>query len=444
MINPNNDNNRLCEYYSYFDDLYGDNVVILSHADASKEFKKRYQLMLRPSNFDSKAKILLYLLIQSDRYSSLSCQDMTDILQFSKSTVWRARNTEYIKKNHIKKQRGRPPKLSLAIVDELLQVAKSERDKGTPLSLKWFQSKVKELSLGNIEVSLSCICRILKKRGWRKLEAQAHHPLQYSLKESVVIQTFLNSIQQYMEDHNLKRENMHIMDESGIYSNMIPKYTYCYPGEKTGYVKTTMLPQRDTIITTLSGNGDGFLYYVPHTKSQNIVNDQHQILHYPGRKGVGNKEIRQWAESFLNYCKDGDILLLDNLNAHKDSVFINILSKKNIQIFYFPVRAASILSVLDNCFFGSFKNILRQVIFKGPEDKEMKIKETFTNIINAKMATPHFDHCKYKFAADDKPVDNPRCITTTIEPPESYITKDQNNCKSILPKCFQTKVPVLK
>ena len=159
-----------------------------------------------------------------------------------------------------------------------------------------------------------------------------------------------------------------------------------------------------------------------HTKSQNIINDQHQILHHYGRKGVGNKEIRQWDESLLNYCKDGDILLLNNLSAHKNSIFINILLKKNIQIFYFPV--------LDNYFFGSYKNILLQV--------------TFTNILNAKIVTPHFDNCKYKFADDDKPVNNPRCITTTIEAPEPYITKDQNNCKSILPKCFQTKVPVLK
>ena len=424
--------------HSYYPDLFGD-VTILSHDEAEREFRSRFRNMMKPTAFNIKQRILLFLLIQSNRYQTLTAEEMAGILSFSVSTVWRARNTEFKENLHKTTKKGRPPKLTIAIVDELLRIATEERNNGTPLSLKWFKEKINEISLGQIDVSLSTICRVLKKRNWRKLKCQAHHPIQYSLKDSRKIDNFLLAIKQFMIEHRLERSNLHIMDESGIYSNLLPKTTYCAPSETVGYVKTTMIPQRDTVITTLSGNGDGHLFYVPHVQAKTIVSGD-SIYHYPGRKGVGNLEIRQWANSFLQYCKEGDILLLDNLNSHKDPEFIQMLREKNVHIFYFPVRAASILSVLDNCFFGSFKNLLRSVIFEGPAHKEEKIKSTFKEIVNSKKVTPHFKHCRYQFSENDLPSDSPRCITETIQAPESYYVPPNDRRKVEKPKNLATKL----
>ena len=131
--------------HSYYPDLFGD-VTILSHDEAEREFRSRFRNMMKPTAFNIKQRILLFLLIQSNRYQTLTAEEMAGILSFSVSTVWRARNTEFKENLHKTTKKGRPPKLTIAIVDELLRIATEERNNGTPLSLKWFKEKINEIS----------------------------------------------------------------------------------------------------------------------------------------------------------------------------------------------------------------------------------------------------------------------------------------------------------
>ena len=83
-----------------------------------------------------------------------------------------------------------------------------------------------------------------------------------------------------------------------------------------------------------------------------------RTLKEKGIKGMGNKQMIDWAKSFVNYAQPWNILIMDNLSSHLNDDVTKFLASYNITVLYLPVRCASILSPLDNSFFSILKRRL--------------------------------------------------------------------------------------
>ena len=62
---------------------------------------------------------------------------------------------------------------------------------------------------------------------------------------------------------------VHVMDESGVNTNMFPRYTYIKPGEKIPYVEAHPDSTKDTVVVTLSSNGNGDFFMFRFVLQQN-------------------------------------------------------------------------------------------------------------------------------------------------------------------------------
>ena len=71
-------------------------------------------------------------------------------------------------------------------------------------------------------------------------------------------------------------KTVHIMDESGIFTNMLPKKTYVHPEEKEAFVVSSEDTTKDTVVATLSSNGNGDLFYVPFRAATKELHDTYQ------------------------------------------------------------------------------------------------------------------------------------------------------------------------
>ena len=72
-----------------------------------------------------------------------------------------------------------------------------------------------------------------------------------------------------------------------------------------------------------------------------------------------------------------DILIMDNLATHHTFSIRQTLKDNGIIVKYFPVRAASHLSPLDNCFFAVLKQHLSEHFCEliGLTGKALKLKK---------------------------------------------------------------------
>lgn len=67
-----------------------------------------------------------------------------------------------------------------------------------------------------------------------------------------------------MEEKNMKPCNVHIMDETGLYSDSIPPYTWTDGDDKEAYVVSSGVQRRDTLVATIRGDGEGFSTFIRH------------------------------------------------------------------------------------------------------------------------------------------------------------------------------------
>ena len=122
------------------------------------------------------------------------------------------------------------------------------------------------------------------------------------------------------------------MDETGIQTGMLPKYTYDMK-DRSGYCKGTANSVKDTAVVTLSANGSGHLLLVPYLQETKTIDEEKVTM--KKRCGVGTKEMIEWCKNFISsYAHSGDLLLLDNLASHKDEIVKRILKSNNINIEY--------------------------------------------------------------------------------------------------------------
>ena len=112
---------------------------------------------------------------------------------------------------------------------------------------------------------------------------------------------------------------VHIMDESGIHTNLFPRYTFVIPDDKQAHVDAHQDTTKDTIVVTLSSNCNGSLFHVPFRRETR------------DKKGCsGINEMKLSVKHFLSFAQRGDILIMDNLMAHHEASILATLELRGI------------------------------------------------------------------------------------------------------------------
>ena len=330
-------------------------------------------------------------MINSHRYENLSQKMIVSITGFDKSVVSRIRHEKEASPQKTTK-RGPKQTLTDSFFEQILEYATEQRKVGVALTLAWFHKTIASFSNNLIHVSDSTISKRLKKYHWHHIATQVRHPMQLDPQREYIISAFQQMIHTIIRRYNITPSQLHIMDETGLISTQIPRKTYAPHNELVGYVRCNNTPKRDTAVVTLTANGNGHLFYIEHVP-KTVLKKGGETQVIKATKGVGDAEIAEWVKSFIKYAHTGDWLIMDNLIAHKNSEFLNFLDENSINYLFFPIRTADILSVLDNSFFGAFKNGLD--VFTDSEDKKDKVCDRFQSMIEDNKVIPFFHHCKY-------------------------------------------------
>lgn len=109
---------------------------------------------------------------------------------------------------------------------------------------------------------------------------------------------------------------------------------------------------------------------------------------------------------------------MDNLGSHKNLEVRRELENYGIIVLFFPPRCADVLSVLDNCFFATYKRRwYNQLIFvDNVQQKCQKALELFRTLINEDLGKKMYHHCGYDDFFDDQ---------TALEPIENVIARNE-------------------
>ena len=353
----------------------------------------------------------LFKLATSEKFKELSPQKFAEAIGVSRSTVLRMRTGEItmssirrteLPQNEdqngdnadaVNKRRGRPQKLCADEGDFVIKTAYEKRKLGHAVTINWLTNECNlMLTAKRKKVSRFTIRRLLMKHGWRRRKSMKKQAFCLTGNYHWTIRNWRIKMSAFFKEH--QGVTVHIMDESGVYTNMFPRYTYVSPDDKAANVITHHDTTKDTVVVTLSSNGNASMFYVPF---RNATHDK------KGCSGVGIDEMRKWTMHFLTYAQAGDILIMDNLAAHHDASVRDMLRKHGIIVKYFPVRGASKLSPLDNSFFVILKFHLEQrfhelVELSNIELREMKlkiIKEEISKLISKGVGLSYFKHCGY-------------------------------------------------
>ena len=155
-----------------------------------------------------------------------------------------------------------------------------------------------------------------------------------------------------------------MMDETGLYSDDIPSYTWVDPDDKEAYVVSNGQQRRDTLVCTIRADGEGFAKFIRHRNMKTRTINGEKLIVDKGVKGMNIEEMKKWIKEFVKYAEENDLLIIDNLSFHKSKVILDELEKNRIHVLFLPPRCADTLSVLDNCFFAIFKKIwYKKLIF---------------------------------------------------------------------------------
>ena len=356
--------------------------------------------MLSFDSFSDEGKYALYSLTKDQKYEKLSSRRLAKITHVSFSTFNRMRNGDLIIENPGEKdavkpitdnKRGRPRILTEEDEEHVIDQAKQKRSQAKAVTLKWATQICNDrLSTAGKKVSRFTVRRVLKKKGWRRRKSMRKQGYCLTNYYNNIIRNWKHQMKVFFENHI--GCTVHIMDESGIYTNLYPRYTFVSPDDKYANVDAHPDTTKDTVVVTTSSNGNGSLFYVPFRRA---TRDK------KGCSGVGTSEMKQWLIHFLSFAQRGDVLIMDNLMAHHDATIRATLERHGIIVKFFPIRGAAILSPLDNCFFAILKYHLEErfqelIGLSGINLREKKldiIKEVFDELINKHVGLSYFRHC---------------------------------------------------
>ena len=333
-----------------------------------------------------KAQSKLRSMCKEQKYSKLSSRSLAKNLHIGR------RSFDSLKAQQAKstKKVGRPTKISLSQERSIINKAIEKRKKSKFVTMKWATKYAHDIGAN---VNRTTVTRLFKKYKWRRISTRRRQGYCLTRRYHKIIENW----KYYTRKIILSLDpfsTVHVMDETGIATNMLPAFSYAPKDEHEADIKTVSDTTKDTLILTISSNGNAHSFYVPFLK---------KTRKRKGRAGVGLIEMHAWVDSFLKYAKAGDLLIMDNLAAHCNEEIVSRLKKHGIKILFIPVRSAMYLSPLDNCFFAILKYRLANLLpdladlpnLQLKKEKYQTIIKVVDDMIKEKKGIRYFIHCSY-------------------------------------------------
>ena len=345
------------------------------------------------------------------------------VINISRKTIYNYVNKDMnIEKQQMRnKKKGRKTKLSREENDMFIQKCREMRDLKIAVSSKWAQSTIKLITRQNGHEwipSMSTIGNIFRKNKWHHRKSQKRSPMSDPDDKFEKIENFKKTLKKLIKDNNLKRKNVHIMDETGLYSDSIPPYTWTMDTDNEAYVVSSGQQRRDTVVATIRADGKGFATFIEHKNMKTKSVKGQKIIVDKGTKGMILIEMHKWNKEFIKWAEKGDVLIMDNLGSHRNKEVVKELEDHGIIVLFFPPRCADVLSVLDNCFFATYKRrwyneLINVDNVKQKRDNALKL---FNNLISDDLGKKMYTHCGYDSFFNDPIV---------LEPIEDVIARNE-------------------
>ena len=153
---------------------------------------------------------------------------------------------------------------------------------------------------------------------------------------------------------------------------------------------------RDICVITLCNDGSTLnAFYIESTVAKPATANRPAV---PAVRGMNKILFKKWVEDvFLSKVLPKSILIMDNLNSHKDSESIKLITDAGHTVLYMSTYSAKFLSPCDNTFFKTFKNILRQKNFpRTHRDLENHCQQAKDEVAPLEIRK-FFKHCGLPF-----------------------------------------------
>ena len=346
----------------------------LSKTEKFEEFEKAWK---REFSLDLLSDKGVHTLLRLKEEYDLSYDNITELTGIKKSSLqYRA-----TKKQGPKQKPGPKPKLNEIQAPLVIKELTEKRKNKEIVNIEDVQ-RVADIIVGfptsdeknrSHYISPSTASRLLKNNDWKYKRTHNRVPQSDCMLRDLYINNFKTKVRFIIDMLDLSKDQLYTMDESGIHTNLSRKYTFTYKGDKNVYVKSSSDTTKDTVMVTLSASGGGFLYYVPYSPKTST----HKAV-----KGVGNEQMKEWARAFIGRTKNQTgLLIIDNLNSHKNEDILEYLLDHNIFVLPIPVRCADELSVLDNSFFSAYKVNLSLLFAELADKKGEELRQKKKDII---------------------------------------------------------------
>lgn len=335
-------------------------------------------------------------ILMKDEYSGLKYTQIAEVLHIDRGSVKKLKELQVI----IPEEKTPVRKIS---DDELAQLEvrlKDLRREFKQITLQTGQNLIYDITDGNISYCKETVRQIFKQIGLRCVTAVKKQlsTIEHQ-SDDQLFEDFWNQLTIEVLKRKLQPRGVHIMDETGIHDDSIVAKTYAFPEEKAGYIQCADQSTKDTFVVTLSINGNGHGYYLSYKPDVYQHVNGVNTLKEKGIKGMGTKQMMDWAKSFVNYAEPGDLLIMDNLSSHLNDEVTKFLSAHNITVLYLPVRCAAILSPLDNSFFSCLKRRLAAETalkpYENADEKRERVFAVFRKMIDEGIGLNYMKHCGY-------------------------------------------------
>jgi hypothetical protein len=182
------------------------------------------------------------------------------------------------------------------------------------------------------------------------------------------------------------------MDETGVWTQDIPKYSYAPVGSGGAYVGREGTPRRDTFVGCVRGDGmilPGF--FVHHKKERKRGK---QVIER-AVKGINIDLMLKWVDTILvpHAGSNPKVLLLDRLQVHLNAQVRQRIHTLGFKVIFFPPGAAKHLSPLDNSLFSAFKTKIRNMTILSSDE----MKDACENVwgeFSSETIIEMFKHCE--------------------------------------------------
>lgn len=389
-----------------------------------QNFEKEYAKFFNANLLTPKAKYLITQFINQDKFKNISFEKKCQVIHVSRKTLFNYRHKDMSEESQKSRAKAkvRPPKLTEEEYNEFFERCSELRNLKLAVTSKWAAKEIEKITAESgkpWEPCYSTIANIFISNGWHRRKSQKRSPFSDPGNRDEKISKFKQDLLDMVSTYNLKPSNIHMMDETGLYSDDIPAYTWVDKDDAEAYVVSNGQQRRDTLVCTIRADGEGFAWFIRHRNMKTRSINGEKMIVDKGVKGMNIEEMKKWVEEFVKYAEEGDLLIMDNLSSHKNKDILYQLESHGIHVLFLPPRCADALSVLDNCFFAIFKKIwYKKLLFvNNVDDKEREAIRLFNDLIQRKIGKAMYIRCLYYdlLGISRDAVNNQRPIDDIIE-----------------------------